>query len=211
MRKSIRTLALILCFLVVLSAIPVNAITSTYSTVSTTGDSLQYPSKKDYLTTPFQAQVKASRRGGNIYYMPKPKAGNGNLGAIVDGEIVTILAEKNGFYFFMSKEGYLGWNGTKYFTRVERSAESTAYGFAPPSDYTDYSDTGVKLVMPSISDYLNEAKYATVKASRRGSAIYLMPKPQSGNGNLGYVLDGDTVTVLAKRDGFYFVLTEDGR
>ncbi len=211
MRKSIRMLALVLCFLIALSAIPVNAITSTYSTVSSTGESLQYPRKTDYLTTPFQAQVKATRRGGNIYYMPKPQAGNGHLGMIVDGEIVTILAQKNGFYFFMSKEGYLGWNGTRYFSRVEKSVGSTVYELAPPAGYTAYSDKGVKLALPYASEYLNEVMYATVKASRRGGSIYLMPMPQRGNGNLGYVLDGETVTILAQKNGFYFVMTEDGR
>ena len=47
--------------------------------------------------------------------MPKPEAGNGNLGRVKDGEAVLILAERGGYYFFETSDGRQGWNGTKWF------------------------------------------------------------------------------------------------
>ena len=60
------------------------------------------------------AYVK-SFNDGWIYIMPKPKAGNGNLGILADWTYVTICAEKNGFVYFETDDGKAGWNGKSYF------------------------------------------------------------------------------------------------
>ena len=40
---------------------------------------------------------------------------NAGSGTVADGEKVTILAEKNGYYFFQTDDGRYGWNGKKWF------------------------------------------------------------------------------------------------
>ena len=47
--------------------------------------------------------------------MPMPESGHGNLGTVDGGEEVTVLAEKNGYYFFQTEDGRYGWNGKMWF------------------------------------------------------------------------------------------------
>lgn len=171
------------------------------STKSTTGVELQYPAEGDYFQDPVLATAKASQRGGRIYLMPKPQAGNGNLGLVDDGTEVIILAESRGFYFFDAGDGRVGWNGKKYFSLTEISTGA----------YSSVSTTGVALEMPKASEYYGEEILASAKPENRGGFIYIMPKPKAGNGNLGTVDEGTVVTILAQRGSYYFFETDDGR
>lgn len=72
------------------------------------------------------------------------------------------------------------------------------------------SDKGVSIEYPKESDFFEEPFAAVVKASRANGAIYIMPKPKSGNGNLGTVRSGTAVTIWAERNGCYFFETSDG-
>ena len=205
MKRSRHIAAAILCAVLMLTVFPFTAFAGSYSEISTEGLYLEYPDCSDYYDTPFTARVKASRANGSIYIMPVPQKGNGHLGTVRNNETVTILAKKNGFYFFVTKEGYEGWNGTKFFT-VQSSRSGS--GSASRSGKT-VSDTGDELQYPS--SYLRSSFTATVKASRKNGSIYLMPMPQKGHGNLGTVKNGSKVTILAKENGFYFFRTSDGR
>ena len=89
---------------------------TTGKTKSTKDINLQYPSQSDRYSEPFSATIKASKENGQIYIMPTPKSGNGNLGTVNNGTIVTIWAKRGGYYFFETPEGVMGWNGTVYFT-----------------------------------------------------------------------------------------------
>lgn len=89
--------------------------TTTHRAESNTGVALTLPNDSSYLTSPYRAKVNASSSSGRIYIMPKPKAGNGNLGTIDDGTEVVIVAKQSGFVFFISYDGRMGWNGEKYF------------------------------------------------------------------------------------------------
>ena len=199
------------CLLIVMTILPAQAFAAGYSTTSTTGDRLVYPSARDYFDVSFEARVKASRVNGNIYIMPMPESGHGNLGGVKDGAVVTILAEKNGYYFFETSEGYQGWNGKKFFTTGGTSSRSTSDEYCLEEGYPTISTTGDELVFPAWNDYYNTYFYAWVKASRSGGSIYLMPMAEKGHGNLGTVGDGEEVLILAERNGYYFFLTEDGR
>ncbi len=86
-----------------------------YTTVSTTGVELEFPDEDDFLKTMKTAKAKASRSNGSIYIMPMPEKGNGNLGNVMNNETVYLIAKRGSYYFFVTKEGHFGWNGTKYF------------------------------------------------------------------------------------------------
>ena len=76
--------------------------------------------------------------------------------------------------------------------------------------YTTVSNKGVSLEFPDEGDILPTMKAAKAKASRSNGSIYIMPMPQSGNGNLGNVLNNETVYIIAKRGQYYFFVTEEG-
>ena len=82
---------------------------------------------------------------------------------------------------------------------------------AAQAGWSTTSNTGVDLVYPAASQYLDVPLSATVKASRENGSIYIMPMPKSGNGNLGTVKNGTAVTILAKKSDYYFFETPDGR
>lgn len=199
---------IVACLLIVMTVLPAQAFAAGYSTTSTTGVKLEYPRPGDYYMDSFRAQVKATRVNGCIYIMPVPESGNGNLGTVRDGETVTVLAERNGYYFFETDDGRSGWNGKKYFTASGSSSQS---GDRCDTDYPTCSTTGDELQYPNWNDYYEQEFYTWVKASRRGGCIYLMPMPDNGHGNLGTVKDGEEVLILAERNGYYFFVTEDGR
>ncbi len=209
-----RTLCAILCAFLLLACLPAAA-QAGWSTTSNTGVDLVYPAASQYLDVPLSATVKASRENGSIYIMPVPKSGNGNLGTVKNGTAVTILAQKSGYYYFEISDGRRGWNGAKFFT-VNSPAEQPSQGGSGSgsgrrSSGSTVSTTGVELVYPTASQYLDPPLSATVKASKTNGSIYLMPMPKSGNGNLGTVKNGTAVTILAKKSDYYFFETPDGR
>ena len=69
------------------------------------------------------------------------------------------------------------------------------------------------LQWPKYSEYLDMPFYTYVKtgSGSGGRMIYIMPKPQGGNGNLGTVNVGDRVQILAQHGDYLFFETEDGR
>ena len=78
------------------------------------------------------------------------------------------------------------------------------------ADYSNVSNRGVKLVKPSEKQYLSEPFQARVESGYDAGSIYIMPKPEKGNGHLGTVRSGSEVTILAECAGFFFFETEDG-
>ena len=82
-------------------------------------------------------------------------------------------------------------------------------------DYRIVSDLNVPLYVPDDSSFLSSPFEMYADAAKDtdtpGTCIWIMPKPQKGNGNLGRLAHGTTVTVLAKQNGFYFFVLPDGR
>ncbi len=113
MKKSRRLLTLFLAVLFIFSALSLPALARGWSTTSTEGVELRFPTKKEMLPKLKAATVKA--KNGAIYFMPVPKAGNGNLGTVRSNQTVYLLAKRSGYYFFVTKDGRFGWNGAKYF------------------------------------------------------------------------------------------------
>ena len=216
-----KILCSMLCLIMILAALPVTALAA-YSTTSNTGVDLVYPKDSQYLSQTLVGTVKASRSNGSIYFMPKPKAGNGYLGTVKNGTMVYILAETRDFYFFETMTGECGWNGKSYFT-VEGTIEypdlytgGSSYSYDYDYDY-DYdegpnlvSNTGVEMEYPNARDWLDTPLSAVVCATKHHRCIYTMPKAQSGNGHLGTVDDGTVVTIYAYQNGYYFFEAPDG-
>ena len=84
-------------------------------TRSNTGVKLKLPSEKEMLGEPFRAYTDNGRGHGSIYIMPVPKSGNGYLGTVETDTEVWIVAETKYYYFFVTDDGWLGWNGKSYF------------------------------------------------------------------------------------------------
>ena len=67
------------------------------------------------LSTVKVAKVKKNSNKA-ILFMPKPQKGNGNLGKTVpSGKRVYIIAKRGEYYFFVTEDGYMGWNGKSQF------------------------------------------------------------------------------------------------
>ena len=45
----------------------------------------------------------------------------------------------------------------------------------------------------------------------KNAALLILPKPATGNGNLGSINAGTAVTVIAECKGYYFFVADDGR
>lgn len=113
-----RTIAFVLCLMTIFAFLPMGeaeAATS-YSMYSNKKVKLQIPGEQYLFDVPMTATIKGTTKGDSIYILPKPENGNGDMGTIKKDSRVAILAEKNGFYLFMTTSGKLGWNKTKYFT-----------------------------------------------------------------------------------------------
>ncbi len=205
-----RMLAALLCALMLLALLPAFA-SAEYSTVSNRGVELQYPAERDFFVQPIPATIKYFEGGTGIYFMPMPEKGHGNLGSIASGKKVTILAEKNGYFFFTTSSGRCGWNGPQWFEYDKDDVRGKCGGSSEPLESLVISTKGARLVFPKERYYFDTPFTMTVKAGRSGHAIYLMPMPESGHGNLGTVANGEEVTILAERNGYYFFETEDGR
>ena len=145
-----RSFCMLLCAVLLIACLPVTAsANSRYSTVSTTGDALQYPASQYYLSTPLRATVEA-KRNICIYFMPMPEKGHGNLGTVADGTEVTILAETRYYYFFSTDDGRVGWNGKDYFSLTGSTSSYTApVTTPPPASYLYYFRSGGGLTIPS--------------------------------------------------------------
>lgn len=152
MKRVLRIFALTLCFVIVFSMFPVqaDAASNSYSPRSSTKVLLEFPSSGSLLSEPLHAKVSGDQKNGSIYYVPKPETGNGNLGMVKKGTNVTVFAEDNGYYFFMTNSGRMGWNKVEYFTE--------------PEEYTDYylpGDSGLTTSdLDDVKDFLRSNERA---------------------------------------------------
>ncbi len=201
-----------------------------YSTVSTGKAALEFPYPAERFDSALRQQVKFTKNGA-IFIMPKPKSGFGVLGTIKAGTKVSVIAEYKGFYFFVTDDGRMGWNGKAYFEDVgpgrgadERMAiedeydlylKDTLRAIAKEAekncrDYSTVSTQKVSLEFPYPDDYLGEWEIMEIKFTKNG-AILILPKPGTGNGSLGAITAGTEVIVIAEYKGYYFFVADDGR
>ena len=89
--------------------------------------------------------------------------------------------------------------------------EAARKAAASSKKYSLVSTEKVELEVPETSQFFANPFTMTVYAKKNGKAIYIMPKPQKGNGNLGKIKQGETVTILAQVGDFYFFVAANGR
>lgn len=89
---------------------------SHYSTVSSSQVQLSVPADSQFYAEPFQMRTYAAKYGRAIYILPTAASDKGTLGKVSHGELVTILAEQNGYYFFVCSDGRAGWNLIDHFS-----------------------------------------------------------------------------------------------
>lgn len=206
-----RLLTALLCVVMMFAVFPVYALAD-YSTSSNRGVDLEYPAARDYFVWPFTAQIQTYKNGGSIYLMPEPETGNGNLGSVANETAVVVLAERNGFFFFVTGEGHYGWAWHEWFEYkdMDKPLGPKNYRASDEPDYPLLSSWGAPLVFPKDANCFDEPMTMTV-AELPSGRIHLMPQPEKGHGNLGVVQSGEEVEVLAEQNGFYFFQTADGR
>ena len=209
-----------------------------YATVSNTRTALELPYPEEHLDSSLRLEVKFTKNGA-IYIMPKPENGHGALDTIKAGTKVTVIAEYKGYYFFVDDDGRMGWNSKDYFTETDgaspaRNGRTSVGGTnaAPGDGYGSYTSdelwavaeeaekntrsystvsTGkVRLELPYADDRLDVSERMTV-AMTKNAALLILPKPATGNGNLGAINAGTAVTVIAECKGYYFFVADDGR
>lgn len=164
------------------------------------GARLEYPTEYEYFLDLFVCEVCAEGKT-RIKLLAKPKSGAASLGTVPVGTEVEILAERGNFYYFETPDGDGGWNSKSLFKLVWINEG--------PGSYSETSTRGVRLQRPKASEYIAPRTAYTV--SKSDGWIYIMPKPKTGNGNLGILADGTEVTLLAEKDGLYFFETEDDK
>ena len=69
---------------------------------------LELPAESSYLSEPYRAKLS-----NNIYIMPIPELGHGHLGIVDKGTDVVVVAKRNGYVFFVTYDGRMGWNGSQ--------------------------------------------------------------------------------------------------
>ena len=89
--------------------------------------------------------------------MPKPETGNGHLGSVTLPGRVYVLAEKDGFYFFVTANGKMGWAWNEWFD-FDRDNTSLVKGGGEDDTplYPTRSTSGSKLVFPNDDEYYDE-------------------------------------------------------
>ncbi len=123
-----KIIAAVLCLVLVFALCPMSAFadevsytinSKTWNIVSNADVCLRLPHTGAYLEKPMSATIKGCSPKGGIYIMPIPQEGNGDLGIVLHGEPVTIIANEGGFLFFVTEDGRCGWNGAKFFENME--------------------------------------------------------------------------------------------
>ena len=195
-------------------------------TRSNTGVKLELPTEKEMLDKPFRAYTDNGKDHGSIYIMPIAEGGHGYLGTVATDTEVWIVAETKYYYFFVTDDGWLGWNGKSYFSGTPASESSPAsspwssYPNAPTMieletmaksrDIKTRSNTNEKLELPTEKEMLVEPFRAYTDNGKDHGSIYIMPIPEGGHGYLGTVHTGTEVWIVAETKYYYFFVTDDG-
>lgn len=206
-----RWIAALLCVMLLCALLPASA-WADFDRTSNRGVELVLPEEKDCFNKPFWCRLFSNEYVQGLYLMPLPETGHGNLGSVTAPGKVYVVGEKNGFFYCVTNDGKQGWIWNEWFD-FDRDNTSLAKG-DPAEEFEGRptrSTRGAKLSLPNEDEYYDEPETLTVQTKTACGSIYLMPKPETGHGNLGIVRCGEDVKVLAERDGFLFLETEDGR
>lgn len=75
--------------------------------------------------------------------------------------------------------------------------------------YGALSNKKVPIEYPT--EFFGEVMVAKLTGSKKNGGPYIVPKPETGNGDLGVVKNGSNVIILAEDGDFYFYMTTSGK
>jgi len=159
---------------------------------------VQRPRSSSVLSTPKQMYVM-SKYGNCIYAQKAPSESAKTLYTIDEGRTVTVYAIQSGYALAIVKgAAYGGW--------MKLSLLDEDYYSGPnPSDTKNLPKN---VQRPIKGDYIDDYETMYVR-SKYGVRIYLNNKPDIDKENpaevIGYIYEGEEVTVLARRSGYSFV------
>lgn len=79
------------------------------------------------------------------------------------------------------------------------------------TSYSMYSSKKVKLQIPGEQYLFAVPMTATVKGTTKSDTIYILPKPENGNGDMGTLKKDSRVAILAEKNDFYLFMTTSGK
>ena len=75
--------------------------------------------------------------------------------------------------------------------------------------YSTISSKKVPIQYPT--EYLDSVLLAKLKGGKKNNGVYMVPKPETGNGDMGTVKNGSNAIILAEEDEYYFWMTTSGK
>ena len=76
--------------------------------------------------------------------------------------------------------------------------------------YSTTSNTGEELVPPTPGNYFKTPFMANIYWNDYIQALYILPQPEEGHGQLGSVMTNKTVFVLGEQNGFFYFVAPNG-
>lgn len=160
---------------------------------------LVHPQKRSWLRAIETKKVKT--KGGVCAYLRKsPTADKDSFGYVYEDDIVWVLAEENGYSLVITKNGDAGWVTSGVLTSA--GTETAVTG--------DIITSRTGIVQPNQTSWLQYEETKTVKTAG-GKYAYLRSEPKKESTSDNYVYEGETVTVLARENGFSYVRTTSGK
>lgn len=160
---------------------------------------LAHPQKRSWLQATEARKVKT--KGGICAYLRKsPSAETDYFGYVYEDDIVWALAEENGYSLIIAKNGDVGWVTSSVLTSVSTDTTVRADKITSQTD----------IIQPNKTSWLQYEETKTVKTVG-GKYAYLRSAPNKETTSDNYVYEGETVTVLARENGFSYVRAISGK
>lgn len=77
------------------------------------------------------------------------------------------------------------------------------------ASYSTLSSKKVAIEYPET--YFSDVLVAKTTGGKKNNSIYLVPRPETGNGDMGTVKNGSNVVILAEENDYYFYMTTSGK
>jgi len=189
-------LAVLLVFMLIPSAFAEND--SVDEIMSQLPKGVQSPKSDSVLSSPKEMYVMSER--GNCIYAATAPGGSGKIvGKAAEAAVVTVYAEQDGYALAKVKDSAVGgW--------MKLSLLADEYYSGPnPADTANLPEG---MQRPTKGDYLDDYKTMYVR-STYGTRIYLFDNLSTPK-LIGYLYEGEKLTVIAELNGNSFIRTESG-
>ncbi len=77
--------------------------------------------------------------------------------------------------------------------------------------YSMYSSSNVKLQIPDEEYLYYDVYVARVTGTAKSKTMSILPKPESGNGDMGTLKENARVIILGEKDGYYLFMNTTGK